>query len=104
MQQPSKKPVPLKLFEPKVETFWSGKRKKGGPNKNVNEKQRLTHKYKREMKAAVREIKRDNEVLARHQLNTVMDKDAERKRKTKELMSSLANQEGDYKAIKKFKK
>ncbi|XP_035829414.1 nucleolar protein 14 isoform X2 [Aplysia californica] len=104
MQQPSKKPVPLKLFEPKIEEFWSGKRKKGGPNRDVNERQRLTHKVKREMKAAVREIKRDNEVLAKHQLDTIMKKDADRKRKMKELMHSLASQEGDYKAIKKAKK
>lgn len=53
---------------------WSGKRKKGGPNKDVNERQRLNHKYKRELKAAIREVKRDNEVLARHQLETIIQK------------------------------
>uniref|UniRef100_A0A0B7A112 Nucleolar protein 14 n=1 Tax=Arion vulgaris TaxID=1028688 RepID=A0A0B7A112_9EUPU len=104
MQQPSKKPVPLKLFEPEIQEFWSGKHKKGGPNKEVNDRQRLKHKYKREFKAAVREIKRDNEVLARHQLDTILQKDADRKRKTKELMQNLASQEGDYKAMKKMKK
>ncbi|GFS26798.1 nucleolar protein 14 [Elysia marginata] len=103
MQLPTKKPEPLKLFEPKIEEFWSGKKKKGGPNREVNERQRLSHKIKREMKAAVREIKRDNEVLATHQLEVITKKDAERKRKTKELMNSLANQEGDYKAIKRAK-
>lgn len=103
MQLPAKKPEALKLFEPKIEEFWSGKKKKGGPNREVNEKQRLAHKIKREMKAAVREIKRDNEVLATHQLEVMTKKDAERKRKTKELMNSLANQEGDYKAIKRAK-
>ncbi|CAG5123903.1 unnamed protein product [Candidula unifasciata] len=100
MQQPSKKPVPLKLFEPEIQEFWAGKRKKGGPNKDVNERQRLNHKYKKELKSAIREVKRDNEVLARHQLETVLQK----KRKTKDLMNSLANQEGDFKAMKKIKK
>ncbi|GFN75323.1 nucleolar protein 14 [Plakobranchus ocellatus] len=103
MQLPTKKPEALKLFEPKIEEFWSGKRKKGGPNREVNERQRLTHKLKRETKAAVREIKRDNEVLAVHQLEVITKKDAERKRKTKDLMNSLANQEGDYNAIKRAK-
>ncbi|KAI8777678.1 nucleolar protein 14-like [Biomphalaria glabrata] len=103
MQPPTVKPVPLKLFEPEIEEFWAGKRKKKGPNKNENEQKRLTHKYKREMKAAIREIKRDNEVLARHQLDTVLQKDADRKRKTKTLLQNLAAQEGDYKAIKKAK-
>ncbi|RUS79553.1 hypothetical protein EGW08_012683 [Elysia chlorotica] len=103
MQIPTKKPEALKLFEPKIEEFWSGKKKKGGPNREINERQRMTHKIKREMKAAVREIKRDNEVLATHQLEVITKKDAERKRKTKDLMNSLANQEGDYKAIKRAK-
>ena len=53
---------------------WSGKKKKGGPNREVNERQRMTHKIKREMKAAVREIKRDNEVLATHQLEVITKK------------------------------
>ncbi|CAL1539663.1 unnamed protein product [Lymnaea stagnalis] len=74
LQPPSTKPIPLKLFEPEVDEFWSGKRKKKGPNREENERKRLSHKYKREMKAAVREIKRDNEVLARHQLDTVLQK------------------------------
>ncbi|KAH9492946.1 nucleolar complex protein 14 [Bulinus truncatus] len=104
MQPQSLKPVPLKLFEPEIEEFWAGKRKKKGPNREENEKKRLNHKYKREMKAAIREIKRDNEVLARHQLDTVLQKDAERKRKTKVLLQSLAAQEGEFKAIKKAKK
>jgi len=104
MQHASKKPVALKMFEPQIEESWSGKRKKGGPNKQVNDKQRLTHKYKREMKAAVREIKRDNEVLAKHKQDTVMQKDAERKRKMKELMHDLQVQEGDFKKMKKEKR
>jgi len=104
MQQASKKPVPLKLFEPKIEESWSGKKKKGGSNKTVNEKQRLVHKHRRELKAAVREIKRDSEVLAKHKLDTVMQADVERKRKMKELMHGLAVQEGDYKAMKRMKK
>jgi len=103
MQHEAKKPVPLKMFEPKIEESWSGKKKKGGPNKKVNEKQRLTHIHKREMKAAIREIKRDNEVLARHKLDTIIQKDAERKRKYNVLMNDLQQQEGDFKKMKKEK-
>uniref|UniRef100_A0A672GF64 NOP14 nucleolar protein homolog (yeast) n=1 Tax=Salarias fasciatus TaxID=181472 RepID=A0A672GF64_SALFA len=67
-------------------------------------KERLKHKYKKEFKGAVREIRKDSRFLAREKLTEVMNRDAERKRKVKELFGSLATQEGEWKALKRKKR
>ncbi|XP_028359609.1 nucleolar protein 14 [Phyllostomus discolor] len=99
------KPVPLKLFTPRlVKVLEFGK--KQGSSKEEQERKRLVHKHRREFKGAVREIRKDNQFLARMQLSEIMERDAERKRKVKQLFNSLAEQEGEWKALKrkKFKK
>lgn len=98
-----KKPIPLKLLTPKiVEILDYGKKR--GSTREEREEQRLKHKYKKEFKGALREIRKDSRFLAREKLNEVMNRDAERKRKVKELMGSLATQEGEWKALKRKKK
>ncbi|XP_051819881.1 nucleolar protein 14 [Antechinus flavipes] len=99
------KPVPLKLFTPKVVKVLEFGRKQGS-SKEEQERKRLIHKHKREFKGAVREIRKDNQFLARMQLTEIMERDSERKRKVKQLFGSLATQEGEWKALKrkKFKK
>ncbi|XP_036982747.2 nucleolar protein 14 [Artibeus jamaicensis] len=99
------KPVPLKLFTPRlVKVLEFGK--KQGSSKEEQERKRLVHKHRREFKGAVREIRKDNQFLARMQLSEIMERDAERKRKVKQLFNNLAEQEGEWKALKrkKFKK
>ncbi|CAK6433343.1 unnamed protein product [Pipistrellus nathusii] len=99
------KPVPLKLFTPRlVKVLEFGK--KQGSTKEEQERKRLIHKHRREFKGAVREIRKDNQFLARMQLSEIMERDAERKRRVKQLFNSLAEQEGEWKALKrkKFKK
>uniref|UniRef100_A0A3B5KYW4 NOP14 nucleolar protein homolog (yeast) n=1 Tax=Xiphophorus couchianus TaxID=32473 RepID=A0A3B5KYW4_9TELE len=98
-----KKPIPLKLFTPKiVEVLDYGKKR--GSTREEREKERLKHKYKKEFKGALREIRKDSRFLAREKLNEVMNRDAERKRKVKELLGSLATQEGEWKALKRKKR
>uniref|UniRef100_A0AAX7UWX7 NOP14 nucleolar protein homolog (yeast) n=1 Tax=Astatotilapia calliptera TaxID=8154 RepID=A0AAX7UWX7_ASTCA len=98
-----RKPIPLKLLTPKiVEVLDYGKKR--GSTREEREKERLKHKYKREFKGALREIRKDSRFLAREKLNEVMNRDAERKRKVKELMGSLATQEGEWKSLKRKKK
>ena len=46
--------------------FDDRKKRKGGSNE-VNEKQKLVHKYKKEMKGAIREIRKDTYTLAQVQ-------------------------------------
>ncbi|XP_059381702.1 nucleolar protein 14 [Carassius carassius] len=95
-----KKPIPLKLFTPKIVQILDYGKKRGN-TKEEKEHERLKHKYKREFKGALREIRKDTRFLAHEKLNDVMSRDAERKRKVKELYGSLATQEGEWKALKR---
>ncbi|KAM9337951.1 nucleolar protein 14 [Symphorus nematophorus] len=98
-----KKPIPLKLLTPKiVEVLDYGKKR--GSTREEREKERLKHKYKKEFKGALREIRKDSRFLAREKLNEVINRDAERKRKVRELFGSLATQEGEWKALKRRKR
>ncbi|XP_069877842.1 nucleolar protein 14 isoform X2 [Dipodomys merriami] len=99
------KPVPLKLFTPRLVKVLEFGRKQGS-SREEQDRRRLIHRHKREFKGAVREIRKDNQFLARMQLSEMMERDAERKRKVKQLFNSLATQEGEWKALKrkKFKK
>ncbi|XP_004617520.1 nucleolar protein 14 [Sorex araneus] len=96
------KPVPLKLFTPRLVKVLEYGRKQGC-SKEEQERKRLIHKHKREFKGAVREIRKDNQFLARMQLSEILERDAERKRKVKQLFGSLATQEGEWKALKRAK-
>ncbi|XP_062269094.1 nucleolar protein 14 [Platichthys flesus] len=98
-----KKPIPLKLLTPKIVEVLDYGKKRGG-TKEEREKERLIHKYKKEFKGALREIRKDSRFLAKEKLNEVMSRDAERKRKVRELFGSLATQEGEWKALKRRKK
>uniref|UniRef100_A0A8C5EYM2 Nucleolar protein 14 n=1 Tax=Gouania willdenowi TaxID=441366 RepID=A0A8C5EYM2_GOUWI len=98
-----KKPIPLKLLTPKiVEVLDYGKKR--GSSREEREQERLKHKYKKEFKGALREIRKDSRFLAREKLSEVMNRDAERKRKVRELFGSLATQEGEWKALKRRKR
>ncbi|XP_009070648.1 PREDICTED: nucleolar protein 14 [Acanthisitta chloris] len=97
-----KKPVPLKQYTPKIVKVLEFGRKQAGSKKEQERKQ-LIHRHKRELKGAIREIRKDNQFLARMQLSEVMERDSARKRKVKELLGSLATQEGEWKAMKRKK-
>ncbi|XP_024907590.1 nucleolar protein 14 isoform X2 [Pteropus alecto] len=96
------KPVPLKLFTPRLVKVLEFGRKQGS-SREEQERKRLMHKHRREFKGAVREIRKDNQFLARMQLAETMERDAERKRKVKQLFNSLAAQEGAWRALKRKK-
>ncbi|NXU55317.1 NOP14 protein, partial [Turnix velox] len=97
-----KKPVPLKQYTPKIVKVLEFGRKQAG-SKKEQERRQLIQKHKRELKGAIREIRKDNQFLARMQLSETMERDAARKRKVKELLGSLATQEGEWKAMKRKK-
>lgn len=105
--------------------------KKRGCTREEKEKERLKHKYKKEFKGALRELRKDSRFLAREKLNEVVQRcerktvnilvktakwkllnfvlslccrDTERKKKVKELFGSLASQEGEWKALKRKKR
>ncbi|XP_050193929.1 LOW QUALITY PROTEIN: nucleolar protein 14 [Myiozetetes cayanensis] len=97
-----KKPVPLKQYTPKLVKVLEFGRKQASSKKEQERKQ-LIQRHKRELKGAIREIRKDNQFLARMQLSEIMERDSARKRKVKELLGSLATQEGEWKAMKRKK-
>ncbi|NXG55294.1 NOP14 protein, partial [Hemiprocne comata] len=97
-----KKPVPLKQYTPKIVKVLEFGRKQASSKKEQERKQ-LIQRHKRELKGAIREIRKDNQFLARMQLSEIMERDLARKRKVKELLGSLAAQEGEWKAMKRKK-
>uniref|UniRef100_T1IJG7 Nucleolar protein 14 n=1 Tax=Strigamia maritima TaxID=126957 RepID=T1IJG7_STRMM len=99
-----KRPQSIKFFEPKIEAEFTGHKSKKKISTKSGESERLKHIVKRETKGALRELRRDNQFLAQHQLQEQIDRDADRKRKVKELYSVLSNQEGDYKSLMKKKR
>uniref|UniRef100_A0A8C5A6B2 Nucleolar protein 14 n=1 Tax=Gadus morhua TaxID=8049 RepID=A0A8C5A6B2_GADMO len=78
--------------------------KRRGNTKEQKESERTKHKYKKEFKGALREIRKDNRFMAREKLQETMSRDSERKRKVKELYGSLGTQEGEWKALRRRKK
>lgn len=94
------RPQPPKLFTPRLVRVLECGRKQGR-TKEEQERRRLIHKHRREFKGAVREIRKDNQFLARMQLAETLERDAERKRRVKQLLGSLATQEGEWKALKR---
>lgn len=48
--------------------------RKQGSTKEEQERKRLIHKHRREFKGAVREIRKDNQFLARMQLSEIMER------------------------------
>ncbi|KAH9373329.1 hypothetical protein HPB48_018382 [Haemaphysalis longicornis] len=101
--RPSKKPPPMKrLLEPKFSMKFDGRKHFMGGEKKA-ELKRLNYKHKKEMKGAMREIRRDNQFLAHHVLKERLQRDAERKEKVKRIYQELASQEGEFKALKRKK-
>ena len=97
----NKKPVPLKLFEPAFDSKFTRKKddiqKKRKLIKNINQK------IRKEEKGQLREMRRENQVIAAEKLKEKLEADEERKRKVKQLYQELAMQEGEYKKYTKKK-
>lgn len=66
--QAVRKPKALRLLEPKIEKVFDGYRKHQVTSKVKAEREKLMHKFKREKKGAIREIRRDNEFLKKFKL------------------------------------
>ncbi|KZC12171.1 PREDICTED: nucleolar protein 14 homolog [Dufourea novaeangliae] len=97
-----KKPKPLRLYEPRIEAVYDGKKHKT-MSKEKAEREKLLHKYKKEMKGAVREIRRDRAFIAKVQIKQQIKGDEERKRKVKEIFGDAATQQSELKKLKRKK-
>ncbi|OQV20290.1 putative Nucleolar protein 14 [Hypsibius exemplaris] len=93
-----KKPAALELLEPRIDDkFDRSKASKMTTNK------RLAYDKKRAVKGAKRELRRDNQFIARVQLDEQVKKDATRQRKVREIFTGLYSQEGEHKALQRQK-
>ncbi|XP_065317945.1 uncharacterized protein LOC135926145 isoform X2 [Gordionus sp. m RMFG-2023] len=70
----------------------------------LDQRQMLKHVYKRDMKTAKKELRKDATFLSNQKLNEQIERDMIRKTKVKKLYSFLANQEGEVRALKRKKK
>ncbi|XP_012058849.1 PREDICTED: nucleolar protein 14 homolog [Atta cephalotes] len=102
IMQEKKRPKPLKTYEPKIMTIYSEKRYKS-TSKEKAEREKLLHKYKREHKGAIREIRRDRDFLAKVQIGQQIKNDIERKQKVNEIFGEAAIQQSEFKKMKKRK-
>lgn len=95
-----KRPKPLRQYEPRIEKVYDGKKHK--PMSKVKaEREKLLHKFKKETKGAIREIRRDRAFLSKLKIKQQIKSDNERKRKVKEIFGDAAKQQSE---LKKFKK
>lgn len=72
-------------------------------SKEKAEKEKLLHKYKREHKGAIREIRRDRDFLTKVQIAQQIKSDADRKRKVIEIFGDAAMQQSELKKMRKKK-
>ena len=102
--RPAKQVKMLRMMEPNIEEDFKPFEKKRTGDKSLLEEQKLRHKVKQEKKGARKEIRKDVAFLANQKDKERRQLDAERRDRTKALMSSLANQEGDYQTVERKKK
>ncbi|XP_032678556.1 nucleolar protein 14 homolog [Odontomachus brunneus] len=95
-----KLPKPLRQYEPKIMTVYDCKQHRP-MSKEKAEREKLLHKYKKEMKGAMREIRRDNSFLAKVRISQQIKSNAESKRKVKEIFGEIAMQQSELKKMRK---
>lgn len=103
--EPAKKIIPmLRLLEPRFETVSTDRRSMYCQAEgNAAEKKKLQHMYKREFKAAKRELRRDNEFVSKIRQKRRQQTDFERKEKVKRIFNEASTQQHEFKAMARTK-
>ncbi len=65
---------------------------------------KLKFQYKKEMKGAIRELRKDADFISREKLQETKSKDADYKKKIDKIMGQLTAQEGAMRGYEKEKK
>lgn len=98
------RPQMLKMYEPLIEEKVDLLRKVHNNSKGAKvETKKLQAKYKKELKSAMREVRRDNQFIAHHKLKEQLRLDHDRKMKVKRLFGELATQQGELNSLQKLK-
>uniref|UniRef100_A0A1Q3EXR4 Putative nucleolar protein 14 n=1 Tax=Culex tarsalis TaxID=7177 RepID=A0A1Q3EXR4_CULTA len=98
---PEKKPKPLRLLEPKIETTYEDIRRRPTKSQTLSvrdQRRKLQQKVKKETRAAAREIRQDNEFLAKMRLHQRVASDRDRREKVKRIFSEATAQQGELKS------
>ncbi|KAJ1562154.1 nucleolar complex protein 14, partial [Nowakowskiella sp. JEL0078] len=94
-----RKPLAISSMVPKIsQRFSSGAQ---GFNKSVADESRFKNEYKREMKGAIRELKKDARFISRQRNNERKSKDAVYNKKMAKIYGNLSQQEGDMRVSEK---
>ncbi|XP_063541968.1 nucleolar protein 14 homolog [Cydia strobilella] len=96
------KPKVLRLYEPDIQEVFTGS-KSSKLSRETAERQRLQHKIKREMKGAIREIRRDKSYIASVKIRNKIQSDNMRKEKVKQIYKDASIQQGELKKMKRGK-
>merc|ERR1712058_208653 len=86
----------LKLYEPELEDNFDPFQKKHYGSREKLEMDKLLHKVKREKKAAKKDLRKDTAFLAKQKAREARERDSDRQKKTKAILSGLGSQEGEY--------
>ncbi|KAF7272717.1 hypothetical protein GWI33_014529 [Rhynchophorus ferrugineus] len=98
-----KRPKALRLYEPKIEKVYDGKRHKTQSREKA-EREKLVQKLKKESKGALREIRRDKSFLARVKINRQIQSDKERREKVNRIFAEAASQQNELNTLDRKKK
>ncbi|XP_048001507.1 nucleolar protein 14 homolog [Leguminivora glycinivorella] len=96
------KPKVLRLYEPDIQEVFTGS-KSSKLSRETAERQRLEHKIKREMKGALREIRRDKAYIASVKIKNKIQSDNMRKEKVKQIYKDASIQQGELNKMKRGK-
>ncbi|XP_072933490.1 nucleolar protein 14 homolog [Epargyreus clarus] len=96
------RPKALRLYEPDIQEVFTGS-KTAKLSKESAERARLQGKYKKEMKGALREIRRDKAYIASVKIKQKIQSDTIRKEKVKQIYKEASIQQGELNKLKRMK-
>ncbi|CAG8476649.1 6796_t:CDS:10 [Acaulospora morrowiae] len=97
------RPIPLPTYIPKFREKFSVD-KHYDPDRERAKLNKLKSQYKKERKGAIRELRKDSQFVARHNVDKAKARDAVYKKKINSIMGILETEQGEKKAHEKAKK
>uniref|UniRef100_A0A182SDZ9 Nucleolar protein 14 n=1 Tax=Anopheles maculatus TaxID=74869 RepID=A0A182SDZ9_9DIPT len=98
--QAEKKPKPLRLLEPKINPIYEDIRRRPKTAIPIREQRRkIQQKIKKVTRGAKREIRLDNEYIAKLQHKRRMESDRERQQKVRQIFSHASSQQAELNSL-----
>ncbi|KJE95874.1 hypothetical protein CAOG_06277 [Capsaspora owczarzaki ATCC 30864] len=107
LEMQRRKAEAIKMYNPKFEMSYEGRKHSSGTSdhdRELNQTARLKHAVQREKKAALREIRKDNQYLSHLELKDQRKRDATRVQNVNRLQNILSQQQHEMKEEQKSKK